>query len=72
MKLAGSIETKIQVANFESVGVSAFIEIDKDVSFEELNQEINDKLIKQLNSKMVAAINNYKENRNHWNKLIKE
>lgn len=66
VKVGGSMSYKVQVAAYEPLDVSAFVEIEKEVEnedgIEELNLKLNEILKHQVNTRMAEAVTNYRKN----------
>lgn len=66
VKVGGSMSYKVQVAAYEPLDVSAFVEIEKDIEneegIEEINLKLNEILKHQVNTRMAEAVTNYRKN----------
>ena len=61
-KTGGTISYKIQIAPFESLETSAFMEIENDnLTDEQLQEKLDESLKKQVNKRMEIAVKNYHE-----------
>lgn len=66
VKVGGSMSYKVQVAAYEPLDVSAFVEIEKEIEnedgIEEINLKLNEILKHQVNTRMAEAVINYRKN----------
>ncbi len=71
IKVGGSVSYKIQIAPFESLETSAFMEVEDDkFTEEELQEKLNISLKAQVNKRMEIAVKNYHENIERLKKLV--
>ena len=71
VKIGGSISYKVQIAAYESLETTAFMEIeDNDLTQNELEEKLNESLKKQVNKRMEVAVRNYHDNVERLKKMV--
>jgi len=71
VKIGGSISYKVQIAPYESLETTAFMEIeDNDLTQNELEEKLNESLKKQVNKRMEVAVRNYHDNVERLKKMV--
>lgn len=77
VKISGSLGYKVQVAQFEPMDVTAYVEYTADVEDEndpgigELEQKVNETLKNQVNRRFEVGVRNYKDKIVELKRVIK-